>query len=106
MGRRPARAQARDDRSPARGLRPRSPAHVHLHRGVDPTVLYVDDGQVLTSAGTAAGVDLGLHVLRLHYGATVANQVARRIVMPPYPDGGQAQYIETLVLENLKTTPR
>lgn len=64
---------------------------------VDPTVLYIDDGQILTSAGTAAGIDLGLHVVRLDYGAEVANQVARRIVMPPHRDGGQAQYIEAPV---------
>jgi AraC family transcriptional regulator, transcriptional activator FtrA len=62
---------------------------------VDPEVLYVDDGQVLTSAGTAAGIDLGLHIVRLDYGAEIANQVARRIVMPPHRDGGQAQYIES-----------
>lgn len=61
---------------------------------VDPTVLYVDDGQVLTSAGVAAGIDLGLHIIRLDYGVDVANQVARRIVMPPHREGGQAQYIE------------
>lgn len=61
---------------------------------VDSDVLYIDDGQILTSAGTAAGIDLGLHVVRLDYGAEVANQVARRIVMPPHRDGGQAQYIE------------
>jgi AraC family transcriptional regulator, transcriptional activator FtrA len=66
---------------------------------VDPDVLYVDDGQVLTSAGTAAGIDLGLHIVRLDYGADIANQVARRIVMPPHRDGGQAQYIETPVPE-------
>ncbi|HEX5590883.1 MAG TPA: helix-turn-helix domain-containing protein [Candidatus Limnocylindrales bacterium] len=60
---------------------------------VDPSVLYIDDGQILTSAGTAAGIDLGLHVVRLDYGAEVANEVARRIVMPPHRDGGQAQYI-------------
>lgn len=64
---------------------------------VDPSVLYVDDGQVLTSAGTAAGIDLCLHVVRLDYGADVANQVARRIVMPPHREGGQAQYIEAPV---------
>jgi AraC family transcriptional regulator, transcriptional activator FtrA len=62
---------------------------------VDPSVLYIDDGQVLTSAGTAAGIDLGLHLVRLDYGADIANQVARRIVMPPHRDGGQAQYIES-----------
>lgn len=61
---------------------------------VDPEVLYIDDGQILTSAGTAAGIDLSLHVVRLDYGADIANQVARRIVMPPHRDGGQAQYIE------------
>jgi transcriptional regulator GlxA family with amidase domain len=61
---------------------------------VDPDVLYIDDGQILTSAGTAAGIDLSLHVVRLDYGADIANQVARRIVMPPHRDGGQAQYIE------------
>jgi AraC family transcriptional activator FtrA len=64
---------------------------------VDPDVLYIDDGEILTSAGTAAGIDLGLHVVRLDYGAEVANQVARRIVMPPHRDGGQAQYIEAPV---------
>jgi AraC family transcriptional regulator, transcriptional activator FtrA len=61
---------------------------------IDPNVLYIDDGQVLTSAGTAAGIDLGLHIVRLDYGAEVANEVARRIVMPPHRDGGQAQYIQ------------
>ena len=61
---------------------------------VDPRVLYVDDGQVLTSAGTAAGIDLCLHVVRLDHGAAVANAIARRMVVPPHRDGGQAQYIE------------
>lgn len=61
---------------------------------VDPRVLYVDDGQVLTSAGTAAGIDLCLHVVRQDYGAEVANAVARRMVMPPHREGGQAQYID------------
>lgn len=72
---------------------------------VDPSVLYIDDGQILTSAGTAAGIDLGLHVVRLDYGADVANQVARRIVMPPHRDGGQAQYIETPVPETAEDDP-
>jgi AraC family transcriptional regulator, transcriptional activator FtrA len=67
---------------------------------VDPDVLYIDDGQILTSAGTAAGIDLGLHIVRLDYGAEIANQVARRIVMPPHRDGGQAQYIEAPVPED------
>jgi transcriptional regulator GlxA family with amidase domain len=58
-------------------------------------VLYVDEGQLLTSAGTAAGIDLCLHVVRLDHGADVANAVARRMVVPPHRDGGQAQYVET-----------
>lgn len=61
---------------------------------VDPSVLYVDDGEVLTSAGVAAGIDLCLHVVRRDYGAEVANTVARRMVVPPHREGGQAQYIE------------
>ena len=60
---------------------------------VDPGVLYVDDGQVLTSAGTAAGIDLALYVVRKDYGAEVANKLARRMVVPPHRDGGQAQYV-------------
>jgi AraC family transcriptional regulator, transcriptional activator FtrA len=63
----------------------------------DPEVLYVDDGQVLTSAGTAAGVDLGLHIVRLDYGPEIANQVARRMVIAPHREGGQAQYVCTPV---------
>jgi transcriptional regulator GlxA family with amidase domain len=61
---------------------------------VDPLVLYVDDGQILTSAGTAAAIDLSLHIVRQDYGAEVATAVARRMVVPPQRDGGQAQYIE------------
>jgi len=64
---------------------------------VDPDVLYVDDGEVLTSAGTAAGIDLCLHVVREAYGAAVANAFARRMVVPPHREGGQAQYVETPV---------
>lgn len=60
---------------------------------VDPGVLYVDDGQVLTSAGTAAGIDLSLYVVRQDYGAEIANMLARRMVVPPHRDGGQAQYV-------------
>jgi AraC family transcriptional regulator, transcriptional activator FtrA len=60
---------------------------------LDPGVLYVDEGDILTAAGTAAGIDLCLHVVRLDYGAETANAVARRLVMPPHRDGGQAQYI-------------
>ncbi|MGD0927981.1 MAG: helix-turn-helix domain-containing protein [Streptosporangiaceae bacterium] len=66
---------------------------------VDPGVLYVDDGQVITSAGTAAGIDACLHLLRLEYGAAVANAVARRMVVPPHRDGGQAQFVPVRVDE-------
>jgi hypothetical protein len=62
-------------------------------------------GQVLTSAGTAAGIDLGLHIVRLDHGAEIANQVARRIVMPPHRAGGQAQYIETPVPDLAEDDP-
>jgi transcriptional regulator GlxA family with amidase domain len=60
---------------------------------MDPDVLYVDEGQVVTSAGTAAGVDLCLYLLRREYGAAVAAAVARDMVVPPHRDGGQAQYV-------------
>jgi AraC family transcriptional activator FtrA len=60
---------------------------------VEPDVLYVDEGSILTSAGSAAGIDLCLHVVRTDYGAEIANQVARRLVVPPHRDGGQAQYV-------------
>jgi len=62
---------------------------------VDPRVLYVDAGQILTSAGTAAGIDLSLHVVRQAFGEKVANRLARRMVVPPHRDGGQAQYVDT-----------
>ena len=67
-----------------------------LHPAVqlDPDVLFVDDGDILTSAGVAAGIDLCLHVIRRDHGAEVANHAARRCVVPPWRDGGQAQYIE------------
>jgi hypothetical protein len=61
---------------------------------LDPAVLYVEDGQMLTSAGTAAGLDCCLHLLRQRYGAELANGVARRLVVPPHRQGGQAQFIE------------
>jgi transcriptional regulator GlxA family with amidase domain len=60
---------------------------------VDAGVLYTDDGDVLTSAGTAAGLDLCLHMIRADHGARIAAEVARRLVVPPHRDGGQAQYI-------------
>lgn len=58
-------------------------------------MLYVDDGNILTSAGSAAAIDLCLYVVTLDFGAEVANAVARRMVVPPHRDGGQAQFIET-----------
>jgi AraC family transcriptional regulator, transcriptional activator FtrA len=61
---------------------------------VDPSVLYIDEGQVLTSAGTAAGIDLCLHMVRTDHGAEAANLFARRMVVPPHRSGGQAQYVE------------
>jgi transcriptional regulator GlxA family with amidase domain len=61
---------------------------------VDPNVLFVCDGPVLTSAGTAAGLDLCLHLIRADHGEEVARRVARRMVMPPHRDGGQAQYVD------------
>ncbi|CAN5769471.1 helix-turn-helix domain-containing protein [soil metagenome] len=66
---------------------------------VDPAPLYVDGGDVLTSAGCAAGLDLCLHIVRSDHGARVANDVARRLVISPHRAGGQAQYIETPVPE-------
>lgn len=60
---------------------------------VQPDVLYVDNGATLTSAGSAAGLDLGIHLIRRDYGPDVANTVARRLVVPPHRDGGQAQFI-------------
>jgi transcriptional regulator GlxA family with amidase domain len=62
---------------------------------VDPGVLYVDEGDVLTSAGSAAGIDLCLHIVRRDYGAEVATQLARQLVISPQRDGGQAQFIDT-----------
>ncbi|TVL91202.1 GlxA family transcriptional regulator [Streptomyces sp. SAJ15] len=66
---------------------------------LDPKVLFVDDGDVLTSAGAASGVDVCLHLIREDHGSEVANSVARRCVVPPWRDGGQAQYIEQPVPE-------
>jgi transcriptional regulator GlxA family with amidase domain len=69
---------------------------------LDPQVLYVDDGTVLTSAGTAASLDCCLHLLRQRCGAEVANRVARRLVVAPHRDGGQGQFIE----QPVPATPR
>jgi len=60
----------------------------------DPDVLYVDAGDILTSAGSAAGLDLALHLVRRDYGPEIANKVARRLVLPAHRNGGQRQYIE------------
>ncbi|MFC0028535.1 helix-turn-helix domain-containing protein [Micromonospora chaiyaphumensis] len=72
-------------------------ARRHPAVAVDPDVLYLDDGDILTSAGSAAGLDLCVHVVRCDFGAAVANAVARRLVIPPHRDGGQAQFIEAPV---------
>lgn len=77
-------------------------AHRYPQVQVDADVLYVDDGNVLTSAGTAAGIDCCLHLLRQDYGSEIANIVARRLVTPPHRQGGQAQFIE----QPLPTTAR
>lgn len=61
---------------------------------LDTNALYVEDGGVITSAGTAAGIDCCLYVFRKYYSSTVANRIARRMVVPPYRDGGQAQFID------------
>jgi AraC family transcriptional activator FtrA len=72
----------------------------HPRIDVDPAPLYVDDGDVLTSAGCAAGLDLCIHLVRRDHGAAVANAVARRLVIPPHREGGQAQFIEGPVVHD------
>jgi len=67
---------------------------------VDPDVLFVEDRKVITGAGTAAGIDAALHLVRIERGAAAANVIARRMVIPPQRDGGQAQYIPTLVQQD------
>ncbi|MGF6886148.1 AraC family transcriptional activator FtrA [Nocardia sp. GAS34] len=64
---------------------------------VDSSVLYIDDGRILTSAGTMAGMDLCIHLIRKDLGAQVANAVARSMVVPPHRAGGQAQYVPSPV---------
>ncbi|MEV0976866.1 helix-turn-helix domain-containing protein [Streptomyces sp. NPDC049915] len=71
---------------------------------VDADVLFIDDGDVLTSAGVAAGIDLCLHMVRRDHGTAVANDVARRTVVPPHRDGGQAQYIDRPVPDPQQAT--
>jgi transcriptional regulator GlxA family with amidase domain len=69
-------------------------AERHPRVRVDPRVLYVDEGDVLTSAGIAAGIDLCLYIVRRDWGAEAANSLARRLVVPPHRGGGQAQFVE------------
>lgn len=66
---------------------------------VDRNVLYVDEGRVITSAGGAAGIDCCLHLLRRLHGVEIASRVARRLVVPPHRQGGQAQYIELPLMQ-------
>ena len=95
----------------AAGLLDGRPATTHwVHSGafarlfpdvrLDPDVLFVDDGDVLTSAGNAAGIDLLLHVIRRDHGSDVASRVARRSVVAPWREGGQSQFVERPVLES------
>ncbi|MET8438139.1 helix-turn-helix domain-containing protein [Streptomyces sp900116325] len=74
------------------------------HIRLDEDVLFVDDGDLLTSAGAASGVDLCLHLIRTDHGAELANRAARRCVVPPFRDGGQAQYIERPVPDDPGTS--
>lgn len=66
---------------------------------VDPDVLFVEDRRVVTGAGTAAGIDAALHIVRKELGAAAANIIARRMVVPPQRDGGQSQFIQSPVAE-------
>jgi AraC family transcriptional regulator, transcriptional activator FtrA len=67
--------------------------HMYPDIYVEEDVLYVDEGNVITSAGSAAGIDACVHLVRRDFGAKIANTVARRLVMPPHREGGQAQYV-------------
>jgi transcriptional regulator GlxA family with amidase domain len=100
----------------AAGLLDHRPATTHWSRAgllaqmyptidVRPEQLYIDDGDVLTAGGGAAGMDLGLHLLRTQYGADVANRLARSMVVPPHRSGGQAQYVQTPLPELDETDP-
>ncbi|WP_116948317.1 GlxA family transcriptional regulator [Jiangella endophytica] len=71
---------------------------------LDPDVLFVDDGDILTSAGVAAGIDLCLHIVRRDFGTAVATRAARRCLVPPWRDGGQAQYVDQPVPEPAAVT--
>lgn len=69
-------------------------AEMYPEIDIDPDVLFVQDGRIITSAGTAAGIDACLHLLRIELGAELTNRIARRMVVPPQRDGGQAQFID------------
>lgn len=69
---------------------------------LDGNALYTSDERLITSAGTAAGIDCCLNIVREHYGSALANRVARRMVIPPYREGGQAQFIEHVVPETTR----
>jgi transcriptional regulator GlxA family with amidase domain len=69
-------------------------AEMYPQVDVDPDVLFVQDGRIISSAGTAAGIDACLHLLRIELGAEMAGRIARRMVVPPQRDGGQAQYVD------------
>ena len=69
------------------------------HARLDPDVLFVDDGDIITSAGTAAGIDACLHLVRRELGTAAANAIARRMVVPPQRDGGQRQFVELPIPE-------
>ncbi|MCH5642999.1 GlxA family transcriptional regulator [Gordonia sp. ABSL49_1] len=71
---------------------------------LDESVLFIDDGDVLSSAGLAAGIDLCLHMIRRDHGVAVANRVARHCVVPPWREGGQAQFIDRHVPETDDST--
>ena len=86
-----------DQRATTHWAHTRDLATRHPRVRVDPDVLYVDNGRVLTSAGKAAAMDLCLHLVRLDHGSSIANAVARRLVVPPHRDGGQAQFVATPV---------
>ena len=92
----------------AAGLLDGRPATTHWQRAamfrdlypkvqLDEDLLFIDDGDIITSAGLAAGVDLCLHLIRRDYGSEVANRAARHCVVPPWRDGGQSQFIERVV---------
>ncbi|MEV5505241.1 GlxA family transcriptional regulator [Streptomyces orinoci] len=72
---------------------------------VDPRELFVDDGDVLTSAGTAAGIDLCLHIVRTDHGADAAGALARRLVVPPRRSGGQERYLDRSLPEEIGADP-